>query len=194
MLIETSAGTPNIVHWGRQLESAIDENSLAAAIHETTPHCDFDDPQLVGIWRENSRGFLGAPTIIGSRDGLDFSQHFTLRETKQHSEFKIEFISIDAEAELEVSAKVSLLESGLLEVQQAITNLGLNDFKLDSLTTWLPLPDYVAEQVDFTGRWMNERQPQRKSIQTGTWLREGREGRSGHDFTILECALASGTN
>jgi alpha-galactosidase len=87
-----------------------------------------------------------------------------------------------------------LLPSGLLEVQQRITNLGLNNFKLDSLTTWLPLPDYVAEQVDFTGRWMNERQPQRKQIQTGTWSREGREGRSGHDFTLLECALASGTN
>jgi alpha-galactosidase len=194
VVIETSAGTPNIVHWGRELAGALDEKSLLSAIHEPTPHCDFDDPQLIGIWRENSRGFLGAPTIIGSRDGLDFSQHFTLREVNKKSDFEIEFISIDANAELEVAATVSLQPSGLLEVQQRITNLGLNSFKLDSLTTWLPLPDYVSEQIDFTGRWMNERQPQRKQIQTGTWLREGREGRSGHDFTLLECALANGTN
>ena len=194
VVIETSAGTPNIVHWGSELSGALDEKSVLSAIHEPTPHCDFDDPQLVGIWRENSRGFLGAPTIIGSRDGLDFSQHFTLRDINKKSDFEIEFISIDADAELEVAATLSLQPSGLLEVQQRITNLGLNSFKLDSMTTWLPLPDYVAEQIDFTGRWMNERQPQRKQIQTGTWLREGREGRSGHDFTLLECALANGTN
>ena len=194
VLIETSAATPNIVHWGRELVGKVEETSLLSAIQEPTPHCDFDDPQLVGIWRENARGFLGAPSIIGSRDGLDFSQHFSLRDVNQISDFEIEFISIDADAELEVSVRVSLLPSGLLELQQSITNLGLNDFKLDSLTTWLPLPDYVAEQLDFTGRWMNERQPQRKQIQSGTWLREGREGRSGHDFTILECALASGTS
>jgi alpha-galactosidase len=194
VVIETSAGTPNIVHWGSELSGDLDEKSVLSAIHEPTPHCDFDDPQLVGIWREDSRGFLGAPTIIGSRDGLDFSQHFTLRDVNKKSEFEIEFISIDADAELEVAATFSLQPSGLLEVQQRITNLGLNSFKLDSLTTWLPLPDYVAEQIDFTGRWMNERQPQRKQIQTGTWLREGREGRSGHDFTLLECALSNGTN
>ena len=194
VLIETSAATPNIVHWGRELVGTIDETSLLSAIQEPTPHCDFDDPQLVGIWRENARGFLGAPSIIGSRDGLDFSQHFSLRDVNQISDFEIEFISIDADAELEVSVRVSLLPSGLLELQQSITNLGLNDFKLDSLTTWLPLPDYVAEQLDFTGRWMNERQPQRKQIQSGTWLREGREGRSGHDFTLIEFALAKGTS
>lgn len=194
LLIETSSATPNIVHWGRELSDRIDESSLLTAIQEPTPHCDFDDPQLVGVYRENARGFLGAPSIVGSRDGLDFSQLFSLRDANQISENEIEFISIDAEAELEVATTFTLQASGVLELQQRITNLGLNDFKLDSLTTWLPLPDYVAEQIDFTGRWMNERQPQRKAIQTGTWLREGREGRSGHDFTLIEFALAAGTN
>ena len=194
VLIETSSATPNVVHWGRELSHRIDEESVLSAIQEPTPHCDFDDPQLVGVYRENARGFLGAPSIVGSRDGLDFSQLFTLRDVNQTSEHEIEFISIDAEAELEVATTFTLQASGVLELQQRITNLGLNDFKLDSLTTWLPLPDYVAEQIDFTGRWMNERQPQRKAIQTGTWLREGREGRSGHDFTLIEFALASGTN
>lgn len=103
VLIETSASTPSIVHWGRELTDRIDEESVLSAIQEPTPHCDFDDPQLVGVYRENARGFLGAPSIIGSRDGLDFSQLFTLRDLNQVSEFEIEFISIDAEAELEVA-------------------------------------------------------------------------------------------
>jgi alpha-galactosidase len=194
LIIETSAATPNIVHWGAAIESEPDARSLADSIHETTPHCDFDDPQLVGVWRENSRGFLGAPTLIGSRDGLDFTQHFTIREIKRHAEHKVEFVSVDATAELEVALVVELTEFGVLTLQQSVTNLGLNEFKVDSLTSWLPLPDYVAERIDFSGRWMNERQLQRAEIQSGTWLREGREGRTGHDFTIIEFAVARGSN
>lgn len=190
LLIETASLTPNIVHWGRELTQNLDELELLNAIGESTPHCDFDDPQRVGIWRENARGFLSAPSIIGSRDGLDFSHLFVLRETRQVGEYCVEFVSVDAEAELEVVLKVTLLESGLAQFEQSITNLGLNDFRLDSLVMWLPLPDYVDEQIDFTGRWMNERQLQRKPIQTGTWLREVREGRTGHDFTLVEFAVS----
>jgi alpha-galactosidase len=193
LLIETASGTPNIVHWGRELTGRLDETEIQNAIGEVTPHCDFDDPQRIGVWRENARGFLGAPTIAGSRDGLAFSQLFVLREAKRIDEFTVEFISVDAEAELEVVFKVELLESGLLHFEQSITNLGLNDFKLDSMVTWLPVPDHATEQIDFTGRWMNERQLQRKEIQTGTWLREEREGRTGHDFTLVEFAVTSST-
>ena len=191
ILIETASQTPNIVHWGRALSGGLDEAELLLAIGEPTPHCDFDDPQRVGVWRENARGFLGAPTLIGSRAGLDFSQLFVLRETRRIDDYSVEFVSVDAEAELEVTFKVSLLESGLAQFEQSVTNLGLNEFILDSLVAWLPLPDYVNEQIDFTGRWMNERQMQRKQIQTGTWLREVREGRSGHDFTLVEFATAN---
>lgn len=191
VVIDTAADTPAIVHWGKALPADINLESLAQATREVTPHCDFDEPQTIGVWRENSRGFLGAPTLIGSHDGLNFSQHFVLRDINHIEEHKVEFISIDAEAELEVSITFSLNQAGVLEVEQQITNLALIDFKLDSLTTWLPLPDYVSHQLDFTGRWMNERQPQRKEIQTGTWLREGREGRTGHDFTLIQFGLTA---
>ena len=193
LVFETASGTPNIVHWGRALTDNLEAFEVLRAIGDATPHCDFDDPQRIGVWRENARGFLGAPSVIGSRDGLDFSQLFVLRETKQNDEFTVEFTSVDVEAELEVVFKVSLLESGLAQFEQSITNLGLNDFKLDSLVTWLPVADYANEQIDFTGRWMNERQLQRKAIQTGTWLREGREGRSGHDFSLVEFAVTDST-
>ena len=123
ILVETSAQTPNIVHWGRELKRDLVEAEDVNAIGEPTPHCAFDDPQRVGVWRENARGFLGAPTVIGSRDGLDFSQLFVLRDTRQIDEHTVEFVSVDAEAELEVVFKISLLESGLAQFEQSITNL-----------------------------------------------------------------------
>jgi alpha-galactosidase len=48
--------------------------------------------------------------------------------------------------------------------------------------------------MDFTGRWVKERQPQRREIQVGTWAREIREGRSGHDYTIVQLAMTPGAN
>ncbi len=194
VVLDVSTGTPNILHWGAQIGGALDVDSLIRASRDTTPNCDFDDPQQAGIWRENARGFLGAPTVIGSRDGNDFTQKFVLSETNLIDANHIEFVSRDEHAGLQVAASFELTEFGLLNVIQRITNVGESKFKLDSLTTWFPLPDHVAEHIDFTGRWMNERQLQRKDIQTGTWLREGREGRTGHDFTIVEFAVARGSN
>ncbi|MFM1796171.1 MAG: hypothetical protein RLZZ340_848, partial [Actinomycetota bacterium] len=59
---------------------------------------------------------------------------------------------------------------------------------------WLPLPDYVSESLDYTGSWIKERKPQRRSIQTGIWSREVREGRSSHDYTIAQLAMTQGAN
>jgi alpha-galactosidase len=53
----------------------------------------------------------------------------------------------------------------------------------------LPLPKEATQTLDFAGRWSNERNPQRKEIATGTWVRESREGRSGHNFSIADIAL-----
>jgi alpha-galactosidase len=83
--IDLSAGTPNVLHWGRSIGKNSAE-ALEVSQLDPAPHCDFDEPQVIGIWRENARGFLGRPTIIGSRNGADFSQLFALAdviETRQ---------------------------------------------------------------------------------------------------------------
>jgi alpha-galactosidase len=56
----------------------------------------------------------------------------------------------------------------------------------------MPLPDQAAESMDFTGRWVNERQLQRRDIQPGQFVREEREGRSSHDYTIMQYAMTRG--
>jgi len=193
VLIDTTSGTPEVLHWGRALPADIDVAQLVASQVEPTPHCDFDEPQTIGIWRENARGFIGAPALIGSRPGRDWSHHFTVRSTKAQDS-SVTYTSIDAEAELEVEAHFELTEQGVLKLTQKVTNLGLSEFTVDSLTGYLPVPDYTTEVLDFHGRWMNERQPQRQEIRVGNWVREGREGRTGHDFTLIQFALADGTN
>jgi alpha-galactosidase len=189
--IDLSSGTPNVLHWGRPIGKNGSE-ALAVSQLDPAPHCDFDEPQVIGIWRENARGFLGRPTVIGSRNGKGFSQLFELTEVIQNANNDFTLVSVDKQAKLEVRARFQLDAAGVLKVSQSITNLG-EDFNLESLTTFLPVPDRVAESLDFTGRWMNERQPQRNKLQVGSWTREGREGRTGHDYTLVQFALAKGT-
>ena len=189
--IDLSAGTPNVLHWGGRLGLNIESN-ITLSQREPAPHCDFDEPQVIGIWRENARGYLGRPTVIGSRNGRDFSHLFELVEVIKNGKNDFTFVSEDKTAKLTVKARFELDKAGMLRVTQSVTNNG-EAFNLESLTTFLPLPDRVAETIDYTGRWMNERQEQRAPIQVGSWTREGREGRTGHDYTLVQFAVAEGT-
>ena len=188
LIIDTSTNTPVIAHWGR---AVADEQVDLLALLEPTPHCDFDEPQLAGIWRENARGFIGEPALRGSRPGRDWSHKFDLRDISVDGNVAT-FTSVDPEAELEVVARFELTAQGVLKVTQSVTNLGFTDFNVEALTTFLPVPDYTKEVLDFHGRWMRERQPQRHPINVGQWVREGREGRTGHDYTLIQFALAEG--
>mgnify|MGYP000140203480 CR=1 FL=1 len=189
VIFDTSAGTPNILYWGSSVGDVGNLDDFVRSQLDTAPPCDFDEPQVIGIWRENARGYLSRPTIIGSRNGADFSQKFDLRETKQHDAHSVEFFSVDAEAALEVCAKFELDEAGILKVTESITNLSIVEFTVESLTTFMPVADYVQESLDFTGRWLSERHLQRREIQTGFFSRESREGRTGHDYTLVQFAM-----
>ncbi len=191
--IDLSSGTPIVAHWGVDLGSVEENRDLATVIREGAPHCDIDDPQNPGIWRESGRGFLGRPALSGHRAGLDFAPMFTITSVTSTAAFA-HITSVDAHAQLQVEVEFELTEQGMLLISQQLTNLGSSAFELQELTTWLPLPDQVTESMDFSGRWVKERQPQRRDIQVGTWARESREGRSGHDYTIIQMGLTAGAD
>ena len=56
----------------------------------------------------------------------------------------------------------------------------------------LPVPDRAREVLDFSGRWAGERESQRSRPGQGTWLRETRHGRGGHDDPFLMMAGTPG--
>lgn len=194
VVVDTSHGTPALLHWGADL-GALDDNqlsSLRAAIGDAVGHSDFDAPVHPGVWRENARGYLGRPSLEGHRNGQDWSLLLTISSIESTAN-SLSVTSSDAAVGLSVTWTVQLTDDGVLLVDQSVTNKGDSDFVVDSLISWLPLPDRAEEILDFTGRWCQERVPQRHPIATGTWSRDIREGRSGHDGTIVQIALTSAT-
>ena len=193
LIIDTSSGTPVIAHWGKDVGLEKFQDELPNLLSESIPYASIDQPESPGVWRENSRGFLGRPALAGHRAGQDWSPRFEIK-TIENDSSHLSFLSEDSSAGLEVSVSYQMLPSGVVLVSQSVMNTGDKDYALEQLLTWLPIPDQATETIDFTGRWVLERQPQRRKIQSGTWSREVREGRTSHDYTIVQLATTEGAN
>jgi alpha-galactosidase len=191
LLIDLSQSTAEIVHWGKALGKVTSIASYTKAAMEPVAHAELDDPMYQSIWRENSRGNTGLPALLGHSAGKRFSQKFEIVSVAQ-TETSATITGRDVHAELEIENVYRFLGAGVLSVSQTIRNLGAEAFTLNELNVFMPLPDQVAESMDFTGRWVNERQLQRRDIQPGQFVREEREGRSSHDYTIMQYAMTRG--
>lgn len=190
LIFDVSDNNLVIKHWGIHIGDA--GSGLRAATTKPVAHSGFDDPLAAGVLREHSRGFLGHPTISGHRNGQAWSTLFSLTKIDHSSSFLSAHFA-DNSAQLTLELKYHLNEFGILKVSAELKNVGDDSYNLEQFTYWLPLPDRAGEVMDFTGRWSHERHPQRDSIRYGLTSREIREGRSGHDYTIAQLALAGNT-
>ena len=191
LLIEVVNGALVIRHWGAPILGQNHDIALASRV--SIANSSWDEPQLPGLMRESARGFLGRPTLSGHRNGKAWSTKFEVTDF-HHQGNHCTVTLRDFHAELEVIVTFDLDAFGVLIQKATVKNIGNSDYVLNEFIHWLPLPREATQTLDFAGRWSNERQPQRRDIQIGTWVRESREGRSGHNFSIADIALTAQTS
>lgn len=191
LLIEVVNGALVIRHWGAPILGQNHDIALASRV--SIANSSWDEPQLPGLMRESARGFLGRPTLSGHRNGKAWSTRFEVTDF-HHQGNHCAVTLRDFHAELEVIVTFDLDAFGVLIQKATVKNIGNSDYVLNEFIHWLPLPGEATQTLDFAGRWSNERQPQRRDIQIGTWVRESREGRSGHNFSIADIALTAQTS
>ena len=191
LLIEVVNGALVIRHWGAPLLG--ENHDIAAASRSSIANSSWDEPQFPGLMRESARGFLGRPTLSGHRNGSAWSSKFEVTDFHYHNNHCVVTLR-DFHAELELAIVFDLDTFGVLTQSAVLKNIGESDYVVNEYIHWLPLPQEATQTLDFAGRWSNERQPQRRDIQTGTWVRESREGRSGHNFSIADIALTAHTS
>jgi len=191
LLIEVVNGALVIRHWGAPILGQNHDIALASRV--SIANSSWDEPQLPGLMRESARGFLGRPTLSGHRNGKAWSTKFEVTDF-HHQGNHCAVTLRDFHAELEVVVTFDLDAFGVLIQKATVKNIGNSDYVLNEFIHWLPLPREATQTLDFAGRWSNERQPQRRDIQIGTWVRESREGRSGHNFSIADIVLTAQTS
>ncbi len=192
VLIELPDGEPpRILHWGGDL-GEFGENGIAFA-RRAVPHSRPATDVRPGLIAQEATGFLGHPTLTGSRNGLAWSPSFVV-ESVSESDDSVVFEMTDPLAQLRISSTLSIDRSGILAVSHRLTNEGTDPYSVGELALALPVPLAANEILDMGGRWSLERQPQRRPLETGTWLRELRHGRTGFDSPLVFAAGTPGFN
>ena len=200
VLDATSTGMPMILHWGSDLGD-LDVEELAALASTSVPilaPSTIDHPVMATLLPEPSTGWPWTPGIEGHRSGTDFSTAFHLTEWDTVVGTGVAGGSaraclVDDSIGLELVIDVELTEEGLLRTRAGLTNCGASgDYTLDALALFLPVPGRADEILDFSGRHLRERAPQRHPLAVGVHRREGRRGRTGLDSTMLMCVGVTG--
>ena len=127
----------------------------------------------------------------GPEAGGDWSPLFRpVRSEHDGSWARVE--AADTTAALELVTETEAVPGGAIRARHTLTNTGRQPYIVDSLEVVFPLPGRVGEVLDFAGRQMAERIPQRHRIGDGLWLREGRRGHTGHDSATVLVAGVPG--
>lgn len=219
-LVLDTAGSrlPRVLHWGGDL-GELDDAALGALVTASarpvtsaTP----DEPYALSVLPEQSAGWLATPGLTGHRAGVGFSTAFQVEDVEvihggvvdiSHADqttpdtapgaigtpvsATVNVTASDAVAGLTLTWTLQLFPSGLLRTRTTVTSTGEGIFDLTGLDAVLPIGREATEILDFTGRHLRERSPQRHAFTAGTHLRETRRGRT-HDGTLLYLAGTAG--
>ncbi len=195
LLAASPEGLPCLLHWGSDL-GEVGPTELASYLplrEPGIPHSALDAPRWPSVLPENVSGYTGTPALEGLRVAPSAAWAPRFRAWDWEAEEQaVSLRSVDPEAGLEVHWRVELTPEGLVRVRSELTNLGSDAYVVGAVRSVLPVPAYADELLDLTGRWSRERSPQRHGFQHGTFLRQGRHGRSGHDATLLLMAGETG--
>ena len=179
---------PTVVHWGAPLGELSEEDLVTLADGAVSPLAMNapDVPVPIALLPSARQGYPGRPGLRGHRDGVDWLPSLTLTSVKQFGTTA----TFEFAGTVRVVSTVELAASGVLRVRHVVANSGTEPYIVDGVEAALPVPAQATELLDFTGRWVREKHPQRRQFDLGSWVREGRHGRTGHDATP---ALLAGT-
>ena len=181
-VLDLSWPTPVIVHWGADLGESIPDGVPASPV----AHSALDRPPVQELVPQASSGWRGRPALEGYRSGgRAFSLALVTTASRDLGVEGHEITMTDAAAGLVLSLDIQLSPEGMLRLRSTLRNDGDDHFTLQSLSTALPTGLGASEILDLTGRWCREQHPQRQSLRQGTWLREYRHGRTGHDSSLF---------
>lgn len=198
LVASTAPGAePQVVHWGADLGdlSELDVSNLTQARLPVLSHSAYDVRRHVGITLQPSDGFAGQPAVEGFREGrrdVPVSPLFADWAVAEQSEQRVVWAARDDGSFLSQRSEIEMMESGLVRLRLTIINDGDDAYALHAVRVTLPLDPRATELLDLTGRWCRERSPQRRTMQQGSWVRESRRGRTGHDATLLMAAGVPG--
>jgi alpha-galactosidase len=175
-------GLPAVVHWGAELADR-DLPGLLASASPAVMSSSLDEPRSFSLVADRSSGWSGTPAIELTSGGRALTTWRQVDAQLAPHALHLRFRDADDRAEVRIS--ITLDDAGVLRMRPSVRNLGDDAIDVHALRVLLPLPARAHEMLDFSGRWSGERRPQRAELRDGTWSRQTRRGRPGHDAPFL---------
>jgi alpha-galactosidase len=191
-----------ILHWGQDLGdlSALGCDALRLTAEPAALNNAIDQPRRFSIWPAEAEGWSGTPAHQGHIAGSATAPRPVLAGAQQRplpgggAELLVELA--DDVSGLDIEVTYQLTAAGILAVSAGLTRRsGRGDadpYSLAGVCTLLPLPARATDVLDFTGKWCRERAPQRRPLTFGSYVRDVRRGRPGHDSPYLLAAGVPG--
>lgn len=199
VVVDVSGGVLRVLHWGAPVGKAEADGAYLGRLREAQRWSDglSGADRIPAVLPEQSAGWVGTPGIEGHRDGADFSTHFAHQGWNLQGDasvgWRLTVEGADDVSHLALTTTIEVTPDGLLRVRATVANTASSEaYTLDAVRLALPVPVEAQELLDFAGRHLRERAPQRRPFHIGTHLREGRRGRTGSDATLLLAAGARG--
>ena len=166
-------------YFGKRLQNIQLEN--LEMLTPAVPNARIDVDVPFTLCPEEGLGNFSTPGLEGHRNGKDWSPVFITKEVIQ-TENKITIISEDNIANLRFTSHFILDNSGVLQCQNSLINLGNEPYQVNRLSITLPIPERAQELMAFSGRWIKEFFPHRTKIEHCGYLQENRRGRTSHEY------------
>jgi alpha-galactosidase len=199
VVVDVASGIPRVLHWGPRLERTSSDIEFLAGLTEDQHAADAltGSRRLPAVLPEQSAGWMGTPGLDGHRNGTTFTTRFASSGHELAGEPDrgqvLTTRAVESDAGLALTTAIELSGTGVLRLRASVTNTAATGaYTVNGLRVVLPVPSEAREILDFTGRHLRERTPQRLAMRVGTHLREGRRGRTGSDAAFVLAAGASG--
>lgn len=181
LLAQFETGLPTILHWGVDLGPLAQpqlESLLAASSRQSAG--TLDAAWYAPLLPQDSDGWSGRPGVLLSRVGAPVFPRWRVEEFDA-TERSVRIIADDSASGTRFTAWLEIAAGGVITARYGIRNTGESSLEVHQLEPTLPVPRRVRSTTDFTGRWTREKAPATTSALRGSWTRQSRRGRGGHD-------------
>jgi alpha-galactosidase len=172
---------PRIVYFGKRLELPLDETQMTSALIHALPQGSMDEAAELSIASSFADPIFLNPAIKIHRESQLWAPQWKLLENEAtHSDVRYKLT--DKKSGLFLVWHLSVdAETNVFTIDVCIENKGANHIEIDQWLTTFPLPLSFENVTSFTGRWIQEFQPQHQKLVNGALEFTNWRGRTSHD-------------
>ncbi|TXH68501.1 MAG: alpha-galactosidase [Thiothrix sp.] len=190
VFIAENQAMPECVYWGAALARDEDLEQLTFGTRRPLTNATLDRYAPLSLYPEEITGWQAQVGLeLSDLDGKRLLTQFVLVKAEQTGQ-TLHFTLTEATIGLSLNIQLELRPYAVLSARSELTVTGTQAIKIEHFSApVLPVPDTCTQLLDFAGRWCGEFQAQTRAWQSGAWLRESHEGRTGHGFSPTCFAL-----